>query len=211
MKRELNYITIDGVIGGNQDCLPERDMRGGGCGAVTACEVCLCLAADGTLPESVCPCSCRDITTDGFVEFSRVMKPYLSPRIHGIDLLETYICGFSDYLHDVGVGRVRSSKSPRVTLGGLDGGVPVWRAAHLIRDRINCGVPVPYLMLRHINPKLEDFEWHWFNVTGYDELDNDMLIKVVTYGQAHWLSLRDMWNTGFARRGGLVSVKVMSC
>ena len=42
-------------------------------------------------------------------------------------------------------------------------------------ERIICGqidkeLPVPYLMLRHLNiEKYKDFIWHWFLVVGYEK------------------------------------------
>ena len=30
------------------------------------------------------------------------------------------------------------------------------------------------------------------------------MIKVATYGKAHWLSLKELWDTGFDEKGGLV-------
>lgn len=197
VKRELDYINIDGVIGGNQDLLPEWDMCMGGCGAVTACDVCLHLAP--RFP-GICPVPHAGTTTEDFIKFSRIMKPYLSPRRHGIDHLEIYICGLLDYLRDAGCTELK--------LEGLSGTVSVWRASEVIREQIDGGIPVPYLMLNHTNSSLEDFEWHWFNLAGYELTDSDLMVKAVTYGEQHWLSLREMWDTGTGRRGGIVKVTV---
>ena len=43
---------------------------------------------------------------------------------------------------------------------------------------------------------------------GYDEAQDDFLVKTVTYSHYRWISLRDLWNTGFHRRGGFVLFKI---
>ena len=76
----------------------------------------------------------------------------------------------------------------------------------MIREQLRSGLPVPYLMLRHQDDGLEDFEWHWFNLAGYEEAGDDLMVEAVTYGKPHWLSLRRMWNSGEDRRGGVIRV-----
>ena len=44
MKQILDYFSIDGAVGGNQDWFSESSMRDGGCGAVAACESCIYFA-----------------------------------------------------------------------------------------------------------------------------------------------------------------------
>ena len=43
MKKELDYIQVDDALGGNQDWFWDPFMKGGGCAAVTACDVCIYL------------------------------------------------------------------------------------------------------------------------------------------------------------------------
>ena len=45
MKKELEYFMIDGEFGGNQDWFTNIVMNVGGCGAATACDSCIYLAA----------------------------------------------------------------------------------------------------------------------------------------------------------------------
>lgn len=60
-------------------------------------------------------------------------------------------------------------------------------------------------MLKHKNTEeFKDFTWHWFLVVGYEEKDEDMLIRIATYGEEIWLSLRKMWATGYEEKGGIV-------
>ena len=45
MKKELDYISVEGSPGGNQDWFLDPFMKGGGCAAVTACDLCIYFAA----------------------------------------------------------------------------------------------------------------------------------------------------------------------
>ena len=41
MKKELDYFTIEGCYGGNQDWFTNLVMHMGGCAAATACDSCI--------------------------------------------------------------------------------------------------------------------------------------------------------------------------
>ena len=114
-KKILDYFTIEGTPGGNQDWLPEWDMNMGGCAAVTACDVCIYLAKLAENFRSLYAFNPAEISRMDFVRFAAVMKPFLTPRYHGIDFLETYICGFYDYMRKV--------KNSGLILEGLSGNV----------------------------------------------------------------------------------------
>ncbi len=196
-KRILKYFTIEGTPGGNQDWLPEWDMNKGGCGAVTACDVCIYLARLGNF-RTLYPFDAERLSRPDFIRFAKIMKPYLSPRYHGIDYLETYICGFNDYLHD--------TKNSSLMLEGLSGNVGYEAFAEAITDQIDRNIPVPFLMLNHHDITLDDFEWHWFNLAGYESTDGDINVMTVTYGEYQWFSLRKMHDTGHDRKGGIIRI-----
>jgi hypothetical protein len=63
---------------------------------------------------------------------------------------------------------------------------------------------VPCLILNHTNPDFEDYEWHWFLLTGYEETAAKFLVKAVTYSAWKWLDLAGLWNTGHTKKGGLI-------
>ena len=90
----------------------------------------------------------------------------------------------------------------------LSGGHTAREAAVFIKKKINEGTPVPYLMLRHKDKKFADFVWHWFLCIGYEETADDLLIKVATYGEATTFSLKELWNTGYKEKGGLIGITV---
>ena len=195
MKRELDYIYIDNCIGGNQDWLPEFDMNRGGCAAVTACDLCMYLAKLDNFENLY---KFKDLTRENFIKFASIMKPYLTPRYHGIDYLEIYLCGLGDYWRSVNYNLRR--------LEGLAGSASFNFALEAVKSQIDLNLPIPYLMLNHADNKFEDFEWHWFMLAGYDELDDNILVKAVTYGEVTWLDFKALWNTGCERRGGLIKV-----
>lgn len=195
MKRELDYIYIDNCIGGNQDWLPEFDMNRGGCAAVTACDLCMYLAKLDNFENLY---KFKDLTRENFIKFASIMKPYLTPRYHGIDYLEIYLCGLGDYWRSVNYNIRR--------LEGLAGSASFNFALEAVKSQIDLNLPIPYLMLNHADNKFEDFEWHWFMLAGYDELDDNILVKAVTYGEVTWLDFKALWNTGCERRGGLIKV-----
>ena len=129
------------------------------------------------------------------------MKPFLTPRYHGIDYLETYICGFYDYMKEI--------KNENLILEGLSGNVDYEIFEAAIVNQINKNFPVPFLMLNHNDIKLDDFEWHWFNLAGYEKIENenDINVLTVTYAEYQWFSLRNMYNTGYDRKGGIILLR----
>ena len=102
------------------------------------------------------------------------MKPYLRPRRSGIDTLEIYLSGLSAYLADAGISCIKGT--------GLSGTAPWQEAADLIRRQIDRGILVPCLLLLHKSSMFKDFQWHWFNLAGYEEFDGEFYVKAITYG-----------------------------
>ena len=199
-KKILDYFTIDGTPGGNQDWLPEWDMNMGGCAAVTACDTCIFLSRNpGENFENLYPFDAKNLSRTDFIKFASVMKPFLTPRYHGIDFLETYICGFYDYMKKIG--------NDSLILEGLSGNADYEIFAAAIKNQIDRNFPVPFLMLNHHDIKLDDFQWHWFNLAGYEETENDINVLTVTYAEYHWFSLRDMHDTRNDRKGGVILIR----
>lgn len=196
-KKTLNYFMIEDAPGGNQDWFPEWDLNKGGCGDVTACDVCIYLARREKF-RKLYPFDINHLSRNDFIRLARIMKPYLSPRYHGIDFLETYICGFQDYIHDAKISSLR--------LEGLSGNVSYEIFRDAIIDQIDRNIPVPFLMLNHKDKILDDFEWHWFNLAGYEVIGDDVRVQTVTYGEYQWFSLRTMHDTGYSRKGGIIRI-----
>ena len=72
-------------------------MRIGGCGAETACDSSIYFALHRGL-AGIAPENAASITKDAYIRFAYEMKPYLSPRMSGIDRLDIYMEGYAQYL-----------------------------------------------------------------------------------------------------------------
>ena len=194
-QKELPYFDIEGAYGGWQAWFTDRWMKIGGCAAVTACDVCIYLQLYRGM-QRLYPFAIQHLTQADYVRFGMQMKPYLRPRYSGVDRLDLYITGLGGYLYDHGV---------------MLGLVP-WEGEHseaetrrVIRRQIDAGLPIPCLLLRHQDPALQDITWHW--LTGYLCYEDMFFVKVVTYGSWRWLNLHLLWQTGYARKGGLVLLR----
>ena len=195
--RELQHFFIGNSYGGNQDWFRSFMMRLGGCGAETACDSSLYFALHMGI-KGIYPYDASNITKRDYVNFAHLMEKYLWPRMSGIDRTDIFIEGYSGYLKDRGV--------ECLTMESFSGNEPYSRASEVIRNQIDAGYPIPTLVLNHRNRKYSDYVWHWFLINGYRSHDNsdDMLVKAVTYSNYNWLDLRQLWDTGYTAKGGLV-------
>ncbi len=196
-KKILDYFEIDGSVGGNQGWFKNVVMYIGGCAAATACDCCIYLALHKGM-EELYPYDVHSLTRENYVSFSMKMKPYLKPRVNGVNKLYMFTDGFGAYLKDVGRGDISMEEFP--------GTNSCETAAEFIRKYIDRGCPVPYLMLRHKKAYYKDFVWHWFLCYGYEDRPDGMWITVATYGESHSFALRDLWDTGYEEKGGLVGI-----
>ena len=194
-KKFLDYIKINDSKGANQDWLLEWDMRMGGCAAVTACDLCMYLARKF---HNIYPFDYENLNRDDFLKFAAIMKPYLTPRYHGIDFLEIYVLGLSQYWHDVNFHEYR--------LEGLSGIVDFEIAKNTFISQINNNLPVPFLLLNHKNIKFDELQWHWFMLDGYEFQNNSLLAEVVTYGESYMIDFYDLWDSGQFRKGGIIRI-----
>ena len=199
MLKELDYFWVGEEYGGRQSLLPDVIMRFAGCAAVTACDSLIYMTLYKNL-KNLCPFSTDQLRGRDYVAFFKTVKPYLRPRLMGINRLEIFVAAFKKFLKEHG------------TLF-LD--VLPWSGDHdeqntveTIKQQIDRGFLIPYLLLHHKNPNFENYEWHWFLLTGYDEKpDGRFLVKAVTYGAYEWLDFAKLWNTGYDRKGGLILFK----
>ena len=199
VKKILDYFTIEGAVGGNQEWFKNVVMYIGGCAAATACDCCIYLARHRGM-KRLYPYDADVLTRREYVDFSMKMKPYLRPRVNGVNKLYMFTEGFGKYLSDAG--------EYDLCLDELQGTEDCGRAAEFIRQRIDDGFPVPYLMLRHKKEHYKDFVWHWFLCYGYEVRENGMWITVATYGEKSVFLLEDLWDTGYEEKGGLIGIRV---
>lgn len=199
MKKELEHFYIEDSYGGNQDWFPTFMMRIGGCGAETACDSSIYFALHRGI-DTIAPENASALSKQNYIDFAYEMKPYLSPRMSGIDRLDIFTDGYARFLKDRG--------ETRITMNTLDGSASYGTAAEALIQQIDAGYPIPTLILNHKNRAFKDYIWHWFLINGYD-LDEDgfLLVKAVTYSKFEWLDFRALWDTGHAKRGGLILYK----
>ena len=200
-KMLLDYFTIDGAFGGSQDWFTNIVMHIGGCAAATACDSCIYFAKHMGM-ETLYPYDISRLNKEDYKKFSQIMKPYIRPRVNGVKKLEWYIQGFEDYLTDV---RTRTGVDSRIRMEGFSGEHSYEEAEKALKSRIDAGLPGPYLMLRHkMSEKYKDFIWHWFLVVGYEAAGQDFDILAATYGEKVRLPLKELWNTGYEEKGGVI-------
>lgn len=197
MKKELDYFMIDGAVGGNQEWFKNVVMYIGGCAAATACDCCIYLALRKG-KTYLYPGDVHSLTKEDYIAFSQKMKPYIRPRVGGVKELSMFTGGFGKYLEDSG--------ETEITLTPFSGESSVQEAAAFIRERIDGGYPVPYLMLKHKKSRYKDFVWHWFLCYGYEDRADGMYITVATYGEKYVFPLGELWDTGYEEKGGLIGL-----
>ena len=157
--------------------------------------------------DALYPFDKMHLNKEEYKQFSQIMKPYIRPRVGGVKKLEWYIEGFQRYIQDV---NDKTGAGIQIAMEGLKGSRSYEEAAEKIRRQINAGLPVPYLMLRHKNvDKYKDFIWHWFLVVGYEDGPQEMYITVATYGQAVRMSLKELWDTGYEEKGGIILYSII--
>ncbi len=195
MKKELDYFNIGTSYGGSQRWMRSIKMRVGGCGAITACD-CSILFAKNFGIRGVCPFDPAEIDRDNYVSFCHQMENYLWPRRHGIDRLEIFLDGYAKYLEDEGVSCI--------AMTDLHGEEPYEKAQEAVTAKLDAGLPVPMLLLRHKDPQFKAYNWHWFPLIGYEKREDGFFVKTVTYSHWQWFDFAAMWENGHEKKGGLI-------
>ncbi len=205
MWKEIPYFRIEGAFGGNQDWFTNIVMNMGGCGAATACDCCIYFARFLGLKE-LYPFDVDSLSIQDYKDFSQIMKPYIRPRVGGVKNPQWFIDGFEKYIRDV---NEKTGSQIRIDMDIFDGERSVDEARTLIMEQIDHRMPVPCLLLRHQDVKqFKDYTWHWFLLVGYEDLEEDLRIKTATYGEAEEFSLKELWDTGYEEKGGLIRLRV---
>jgi hypothetical protein len=195
MKKELGYFLIGGKYGGDQNSIPDRMVQFAGCAAITACDSCIWF--DLYRGTNLYPFDKNSLSERDYLRYSsKMMRQYFRPGLRGVDTLDMYIRDFKKY-------------------EGLRGGNPMLltpfpgektldEAEKAVRRQIDGGYPIPYLLLRHKAKDLDDFEWHWFLLTGYEQKEDSFQVKAVSFGKWYWMDFEHLWNTGFQEKGGMI-------
>lgn len=198
-KREVDFFTVEGgYYGGDQNWNRKAFLRLAGCSTTTACEACIHLARTRTSMRHLYPYDVHHITREDFRDFTEFVFPHVHPGPVGLTSIERYARMFSAYAESRGV---------KAEADLLPGSCRVEAARDFIRGSIADGRVTAYLMLRHRDLQFDDFVWHWFTITGYEEDQENFTLIAATFGRRHLLDLAGAWETGFTKRGGLVSLR----
>lgn len=101
MLKELDYFWVGEEYGGRQSLLPDMVMRFAGCAAVTACDSLIYMTLYKNL-KNLCPFSTDQLRGRDYVAFFKTVKPYLRPRLMGINRLEIFVAAFKKFLKEHG-------------------------------------------------------------------------------------------------------------
>ena len=196
-KYEIDYYKVDGRPGGNQDWCKDFWMNLGGCAALAAGDMAICLSKNKGM-ESCCPLDPDHISRDDYNSYAMILKPYIRPRFNGVTRLSIFTYGFRRYLEDRGY-------EPEYAL--CPGGNSYEEAEEFVRDRIVNNLPIACLILSHKNPAMKDLNWHWFSLTGYEEKDGRFHVYYHTYGEKVLVDFRELWDTGSCIKGGMIALQ----
>ena len=198
MKKELSYFKIEDCYGGNQNWFTDWMMKMGGCAAVTACDLCIYM---NKLNKNInlYPYDINLLSKSDYINFSKIMKPYLKPRTSGINTLKLYIDGFEKYMED--------NKEDKLKLTPFSGENSLQDAIKVIKKQIEMEIPIPYLLLKHKNKSLKNLVWHWFLIVGYEEIDDKFYVKIATYGEYNWIDFKELYNTEHDEKGGMIIIE----
>lgn len=129
-----------------------------------------------------------------------MMNAYLRPRMTGVHTLQLYIDGFEKYLQYI--------KNEDIKMTPFNGENSLFDGEKIVINQIDKKMPIPFLLLEHENPNLKEFVWHWFLIVGYEKTDDELFIKTATYGDYNWILFKELWDTGYEERGGMIIVDI---
>ena len=194
MRKELPHFEAGRAYGGSQDWFSSPMMRMGGCAAATACDCAIYF--DRNFGTHLYPFNYEPVSKKDYVAFSNIMKPYLRPRMTGIDRLDIFIDGVNAFLADTGERTLHMSP--------FANGLPTRKARNVVMKQVDAEFPIPYLNLYHVDRNFKFYEWHWFLLNGYEYWGDTLMVKAVTYGSWKWLDFDALWETGRTPKGGMI-------
>jgi len=198
MKKNLDFIDVEGNYGGDQHWYKDKFMRLAGCSSVCASEACAYLAGRFPHLRGLYPHDPARIGKKEFISFMTGMFSFFPPGITGLSNIRRFRRCFLDYADAAGVA-VRPAL--------MDGREPLGAARDFVTAALDEGYPVMYLLLRHKDPALDDYTWHWFNLTGYETKGESMSVDFATWGSKHTADFDNLWNTGANHLGGMVVIR----
>ena len=197
MIKELSYFNIGNCYGGNQNWFYNPIIRFAGCSALTSCDLCIYLSLFKDI-KHLYPFDINSLQKEDYIKFSKIMKEHLNPRMNGISTLELYIDKFKSYLNSV--------KDEYINIESFSAKNSEYEGKKIVINQINKEIPIPFLLLKHKNKDMSDLTWHWFLIVGYKKIDEDLFVKIATYGKYQWISFKKLWESGHDKKGGMIIV-----
>ncbi len=197
MKKELDFLNVDGCYGGDQHWFKDAWQVLAGCSTVVASEIAVYLANAFPGLRSLSPCP-LSLSREAFTGFAQEMYQYVFPGLRGMPKTSIFIRRFGNYARSLGVP---------VRFAVLPGSESFSSAKAFITGTINEGYPVTNLLLNHHDRELEELTWHWFNITGYEEAGEDLVLFFATWGEKRQILLSRLWDTQKEELGGMLAVK----
>lgn len=198
MKKELDFIDINGYYGGDQHWYDDKFMRLAGCSAVCASEACAYLAGRFPHLRGLYPHDPAALTREDFVRFMTAMFGYVTPGFMGMRSIRRFKRCFLEYAKAAGVD---------VRMSLLEGDKDASDARNFVIKGIDKGYCVLFLLLTHRDPGMDEYTWHWFTLTGYELEEDRMTVNFATWGKKHTLDFDRLWNSGTLQRGGMVIIR----
>ena len=192
---DIDFLDIDGAFGGSQYWFKKPAMYYGGCSTVCACHVAALAAAKKDGREALCPFDGLAVTKKQFRPFFRDMFKYVYPGPRGMPKISLFEAGLAKYA---------DSKGCAFDFEGVEGNESYLSAESLITRSIDGGFSPQFLLLNHTDAQIDDIEWHWFSITGYERREGDIEVAFSTWGERRTISLRRLWETGCREKGGVI-------
>ena len=166
--RELNLPRIldenSQVIGygGNQEWYADKWARQAGCASVTAANIAACYALNDLRMAALAPDSQARMKREEYLALMGEMYSRMKPGLMGYPYPDRLGREFSIYAKEKGINLI-----PTVMTVWKD-----WREGYQeVKESIDAGGAVGFLILKHRAPELQEDLWHWITICGYEEED----------------------------------------
>ncbi len=148
--------------GGDQAWYRNKFHAEAGCGPTSGANL---AAFYGMELKPITPGGCL-FEKEAFINLMDVMYTYMTPGMMGFPYYQKYINCFLKFSeerkHSFCAYSMRSWKM-------------VSEPVSFVKQAINSGNPVPFIILLHAEKALENNQWHWMTITGYGE-DGESII-----------------------------------
>ena len=168
--KELKVPMIqdeDGHIigyGGNQDWFPDKWARQAGCGSVAASNIAACFSLNCQGFEALAPNAREQMGKEEFLSLMQEMYSRMKPGLMGYPYPAKLGKAFAAYAKEREI-----DLTPRAVCRWKD-----WEEGYrLVKDSIDGGTAVGFLILAHRAPELKEDIWHWITICGYEEPEEE--------------------------------------